>query len=136
LKVSPFDVPAFLAEPSRWNELVVSDGDAALAATLKGLAETLPWFVEKALAAALGPIVGQRVADGGRRLLAFPGHATARIGASIASFAREEGRFAVAVADARSFAAEAAELATRCDALERRVEALAGRLAAVRPRAI
>ena len=73
LTLSPLAVPSFLADPTRWDEFVAVDGDAALAATLKGLAETLPWFVERAFAEALGPIVGQRVADAGRRLLALPG---------------------------------------------------------------
>ena len=90
LTLSPLAVPSLLADPTRWDEFVAVDGDPALAATLKGLAETLPWFVERALAGALGPIVGQRVADAGRRLLALPGYAGARVGASIASYARDE----------------------------------------------
>src|SRR5262249_40112976 len=78
LALSPLSVPAFLANPKRWDEFVATEGDAGLAGTLKGLAETLPWFVERAFAAALGPIAGQRVADAGRRLLAFPEYAAAR----------------------------------------------------------
>ena len=89
LNISPLAVPSLLAEPTRWDEFVAVEGDPALAATLKGLAETLPWFVERALAGALGPIVGQRIADAGRRLLALPAYAGARVGASIASYARD-----------------------------------------------
>ena len=73
LTLSPLAVPSFFANPTRWHEFVAADGDAELAATLKGLAETLPWFVERVLAKALGPIVGQRLADGGRRLLELRG---------------------------------------------------------------
>lgn len=129
LKLSPLLVPSFLAEPARWDEFIVADGDPALAATLKGLAETLPWFVERALAEALGPIFGQRIADTGRRLLAFPGYASARIGASVASYARDEAKFAANPAEARSFGAEVAATATEVDALALRVDALAARLA-------
>ena len=128
LTISPLRVPSFLAEPTRWDEFVVADGDPALAATLKGLAETLPWFVERALAEVVGPIIGQRVADTGRALLAFPGHATARIGASVVSFARDEAKFAAGPGEARSFGAEVAATAKGVDALALRVDALAARL--------
>lgn len=130
LTISPLAVPSLLAEPMRWDEFVAVDGDPALAATLKGLAETLPWFVERALAGALGPIVGQRIADAGRRLLAFPAYAGARVGASIASYARDETRFATTAAQARSVSDDILATATRVDALSRRVDALAARLAA------
>src|SRR5512134_190126 len=90
LTLSPLSAPAFLADPTRWDELVAAEGDPALTATLKELSRTLPWFVEQAFARALGPIVGQRVADAGRRLLAFPEYAATRVGVSVASYARDE----------------------------------------------
>lgn len=130
LTVSPMAVPSLLADPTRWDEYVAIDGDPALAATLKGLAETLPWFVERALAGALGPIVGLRVADAGRRLLALPGYAGTRIGEGIASYARDEAVFATTGAQARTLGAEIAAVATRVDALSTRVDALAARIAA------
>ena len=130
LTISPLAVPSLLAEPTRWDEFVAVDGDPALAATLKGLAETLPWFVERALAGALGPIVGQRIADAGRHLLAFPAYAGARAGASIASYARDETLCATKTAEARSVGDEILATATRVDALSTRVDALAARLAA------
>ena len=129
LTLSPLDVPSFLAEPARWGEFIVAEGDPALAATLKGLAQTLPWLVESALAKALGPIVGQRIADTGRRLLAFPGYATARIGASVLSFARDEAKLAAEASEARSFATEVAATAAGVAVLAKRVDALAARLA-------
>lgn len=129
LTLSPLMVPSYLAEPARWDEFVVADGDPALAATLKGLAETLPWFVERALAEALGPILGQRIADTGRRLLAFPGYATARIGESVVSFGRDEAKFAADATEGRSFGAEVAATATGVDALALRFDALVTRLA-------
>jgi len=130
LTISPLAVPSLLADPARWDEFVAVEGDPALAATLKGLAETLPWFVERALAGALGPIVGLRVADAGRRLLALPGYAGARVGASIASYSRDEAIFATTGAQARSIGAEIAKIATRVDALSTRVDALAARIPA------
>jgi len=133
LTLSPFALPAFLSNPLRWDELVVANGDPALAQTLKGLAETLPWFVERMFAEALGPIVGQRVADMGRRLLAFPDYAAARVGDSIGSFARDETRIATHDAHCREFAEGIAEMARRTDALAARVDALAARLESSSP---
>ena len=128
LTISPFALPAFLADPKRWDELVSAEGDAALAVTLKGLAETLPWFVERAFAQALGPVAGQLVADVGRRMLAFPGYAGARVGDSVASYMRDEAAIAVTSAQANAFADEVGETAVRVDALAQRVDALAQRL--------
>ncbi len=130
LKLSPLAVPSFLADPTRWDAFVSADGDAALAATLKGLAETLPWFVERAFAEALGPIVGQHVADTGRRLLAFPGYAGERVGASVTSYLRDEAPVATTKAEARSIGDEITAVASRVDALAARIDALAARLAA------
>lgn len=128
LSVSPVALPAFLADPRRWDDFVTADGDAALATTLKGLAETLPWFVERAFADALGPIVGQRVADAGRWLLAFPEYAAERVGESVASYLRDEAGLVTPAADARSFADDVAALAAGAEALEARVAAIAARI--------
>ena len=130
LTLSPLNVPAFLADPTRWDDFVTANGDAPLAATLKGLAETLPWFVERAFADVLGPMVGQYVADTGRRLLAFPGYAGERVGSSVASYLRDEARFAVTPAEARSMRDEIAATASRVDALAARIDALAGKISA------
>src|SRR5438552_1343047 len=90
LSISPFRLPSFLADPRQWNEHVREDGDAALGGSLKELAQTLPWFVEQAFARALGPIIGQRVADAGRQLLAFPAHAAERVTECVVRYARDE----------------------------------------------
>jgi ubiquinone biosynthesis protein UbiJ len=127
LTLSPLAAPAFLADPTRWDELIAADGDAGLAATLKALARTLPWFVEQAFAQALGPIVGQRLADAGRRLLALPEYAATRVGESVASHARDEAGLLAHGADMRRLALDVAELAARTDALAARLDALAAR---------
>jgi ubiquinone biosynthesis protein UbiJ len=125
LTLSPLSAPTFLADPTRWDDLVAAEGDPALAATLKELARTLPWFVEQAFAQALGPIVGQRLADAGRRLLAFPEYAATRVGESVASYARDEAGLLARAEDLRHFAQDVAGLATRTDALGARLDALA-----------
>lgn len=130
LTVSPLALPSFLADPRRWDALVTARGDAALTTTLKGLAETLPWFVERAFAGALGPIVGQRVADAGRALLAFPEYAAARLGESVAGYVRDEKGLVVQAAEAQSFGADVGALAQRVDALGARLDALSARIAA------
>ena len=128
LTLSPLALPAFLAHPSRWSEFVAASGDPGLAATLQDVAQTLPWFAEQVLADALGPIVGQRVADAGRRLLGFPEHAAQRIGDSVASYARDEAGLIAHATALRRFAEETAALDARVDALAPRIDALVARI--------
>lgn len=130
LRFSPLIIASFLADPSRWDSLVVTDGDPALAATLRELSLTLPWFVEQALAGALGPIVGQRLADAGRRLLGAPEYAAQRVAESVGSYARDEAGLLARGDEGRSFGQETTALAERVDALEGRLAAVATRLAA------
>jgi ubiquinone biosynthesis accessory factor UbiJ len=125
LSVSPLRLPALLAQPGRWQELVTAEGDAALAATLSELALTLPMFVEQALARAFGPIAGQQFADIGRRLLVMPEYAAQRVGDSVARFVGDEANVAVPAAQARAFATDVAALADEVDALAARIDALA-----------
>lgn len=124
LVVSPLDVPALLAEPSRWDRLVVGTGDAELTGTLKELAHTLPWFVERAFSRVFGPIIGQRLADTGRRLLAFPGYAGERLTDSVVSYARDEAGLLARADEAREFAAQNGALALRVEALAERLARL------------
>jgi ubiquinone biosynthesis protein UbiJ len=124
LTISPLRLPTFLAHPERWSELVQADGDAPLAATLADLAHTLPWYVEGECAGMLGPIVGTRLADAGRHLLALPEYVAERFGESLASYARDETGAAVRGDDVRDFAAEVEHIATRTDTLAARIEQL------------
>ena len=134
LTVSPLALPSLLADPSRWDALVADDGDPALGATLRELAQTLPWFVEHAFAKALGPIVGQRVADAGRRLLLFPEYAAVRVGGSVASYARDEAGLLARGDEVRAFAAEASAIAAQADSIADRIAALEARAARGRRR--
>jgi ubiquinone biosynthesis protein UbiJ len=134
LAFSPLSVPSLLSDPSRWPRLVVATGDAGLAATLQDLAKTLPWFVERAFASVLGPIAGQRVADAGRALLAFPGYASARFAESAGSYVRDEAGLIPSGAEGRAFGEQVASAAERVDALDARIERLAASIAARSPR--
>lgn len=127
LTLSPLDMPAFLADPRRWNEFVTEDGDAELSGALKELAQTLPWFVERLAARALGPIVGQRVADAGRSILRLPEYAATRVAANVGSYARDEAQVLAHPADMRALVDDTARIAARVDSLDTRVEALATR---------
>ena len=122
LSISPLRIPTLLAHLERWTELVTADGDAALAATLAELAQTLPWFVEQAFASTLGPLIGTRVADAGRALLSLPEHAAQSFGASLTSYARDEAGLGVRAAAAAEFGAEVAAIAARVDALAERLD--------------
>jgi ubiquinone biosynthesis accessory factor UbiJ len=132
LSMSPWSVPAFLADPTRWNEFVRETGDAEFGGALKDLARTLPWFVEETFAKMLGPIVGQRVADAGRKLLAFPEYAAQRAAESAGSYARDEAGLIARGSDFRRWQEEVAAVGARVDALAARVEALAPRVRPIR----
>ena len=124
LSLSPWSVPAFLANPSRWNEFVQEDGDVALGGVLKELAQTLPWFVEEIFARRLGPVAGQRVADAGRRLLAFPEYAANRVTESLVSYGRDEAELLARADDMRRLTVTVQEIAQRVDALSSRIDSM------------
>ena len=128
LALSLLAVPGLLADPARWNELVRETGDAQLGGVLKDIAQTTPWLVEKILGDALGPIVGQRVADLGRSLLQFPAYAAERLTDSAVSYARDEADLLAPAAAMRRFTTELAEVERAVDALNARIDALHGRL--------
>ena len=134
LVISPLSVPAFLANPARWNEFVREDGDAQLGGTLKELARTLPWFVEAALARVLGDVAGRRVADTGRTLLAFPEYAAQRVTESAASYARDEAGLLARADQMSTLRDGSGDVTRRVDALALRFETLSARVAASRPK--
>lgn len=122
LSISPLRVPTLLAFPERWMDLVTTEGDADLAATLAELAQTLPWFVEQAFASVFGPLLGTRLADAGRTLLALPEHAAQSFNASLASYARDEAGLGVSATDVAHFGADVAAIDARVDALALRLD--------------
>jgi len=127
LTLSPLDVAPLLADPRRWNEFIVEEGDVQLGGTLKELAATLPWFVEKLFARALGPIVGQRMADAGRRVLGMPEYVATRVVANVGSYARDEAKLLAHPADMRELVGQEQALASRAGALDARIAALEAR---------
>lgn len=137
LVVSPLDVAALLSDPSRsWTRSVMATGDSALASTLQNLAQTLPWFVERALATALGPIVGQRIADAGRALLLIPDYVSERLAESVVGYASGEANLLAPGAEARTFAEQVGSLAERVDSLDQHVDRLSARIAALGPKSV
>jgi len=124
LTVSPLRLPALLAQPSRWKELVEVEGDSAVATTFEQLSLALPLVVEQGFARALGPIAGAFVADTGRRLLAFPEYAAKRFGDSMARYAVDESGLGVRGSEARTFFDDVAALTSRVDALSARVDTI------------
>lgn len=127
LTIQPWSVPGLLADPSRWNDVVTSDGDASLAATLRELAQTAPFWIEQFLSRWLGPIAGQRVADAGRQALALPEHTFERLAGSVLGYLREQTSLVASGEEARVFAEQTAVLAQRVNDLELRLDALAAR---------
>lgn len=125
LVVPPWAIPGLLSDPAHWDGAVTADGDAALAATLRELAQTTPFWAEQLFSQWLGPIAGQRAAEAGRHVLALPGHAAERVADSVASYLRDETGLFASAAEGRVFAGQIAALADRVDALAARIAALA-----------
>ncbi|MEO8564896.1 MAG: hypothetical protein ABI541_00820 [Betaproteobacteria bacterium] len=124
LTIPALRLPALMARPERWNEVVAAEGDASLASTIGELAQTLPWFVERSFAHVFGPIVGAQLAEAGRRLLALPGYAAERARSSFASYASDEAGLITGARAGSEFAAEVAALAARVDVLGERIDRL------------
>lgn len=124
LTLSPLNAPAFLADPTRWNEFVTEEGDVELGDTLKALATTMPWFVENLCTRVLGPIAGQRVAEAGRHALELPEYASKRLAENVGAYTRDEIRWLAHPAELRAMAAEAAALDARMERLAARIDGL------------
>lgn len=123
LYVSPLALPALAAEPSRWRREVRAEGDQALAATLESIAQTFPWFVERAFARAFGPIAGQAIAEAGRTLLSIPAALSHQAAATVSQLAAENDAVAHR-GDFAAFSCGTAEAEARVDALAARIAAL------------
>ncbi len=127
LTIRARDVPSLLHDPLRFDALVRAEGDAALAGTLRDLAATMPWFVERLFGESFGNVIGQRLADTGRRLLGFPEEAATRLGANVRGYVSEEAALGVSHPAATAFEGDVRDLAARVDALAARIDALAAR---------
>ena len=123
LAIPPLAMPALAAEPSRWRQQVRAEGDQALAATLEAIAQTFPWFVERAFARAFGPIAGQAIAEAGRTLLSIPAAMSHQAAAGVGQLAAEADVVAHR-GDFAAFSCGTAEAEARVDALAARIAAL------------
>ncbi|MDQ6618546.1 MAG: hypothetical protein M3Z31_02420 [Pseudomonadota bacterium] len=128
LTVQPWSVPGLLADPSRWDSVVRSEGDPALASTLRELAQTAPLWIEQFLGRWLGPIAGQRLADTARHTLALPQQVVERLSSSVASYLSDQMSLVARGDEARAFADEVTRVAQRTVDLEVRLEGIASRL--------
>ena len=70
------------------------------------------------------PVIGQRLADGGRALLGFPAYAGAQLADNVFSFARDESELLARGDEARGFRADHDAISARVDALVSRVDAV------------
>lgn len=125
LVVQPWSVPGLLAEPARWDQLVTSEGDAMLAATLRELAQTVPFWIEQILSRWLGAIAGPRIAHAGRRLLGVPEYAAERAAETVGSYMRDETGLLATGEEGRMFADQVASLGRSVEALGERLDRLA-----------
>jgi ubiquinone biosynthesis protein UbiJ len=88
--------------------------------------------IEETFGKALGPVLGQRVADAGRRLLAFPEYAAERLAQSAGSYARDEAGLMATGRDFRAWQQGIEDVTARVDALAARIDALAPRVRPIR----
>jgi ubiquinone biosynthesis protein UbiJ len=133
LAVMPWSLPGLMADPGRWDHAITATGDPALAATLRELAQTTPFWIEQFTSRWLGPVLGQRVAGAGRGVLAFPEQASERVVESVASYMRDETGWLASGEEGRVFEQQNAALAERVAALEQRLEHLLRTVTAIRP---
>ena len=80
--------------------------------------------LEETFGKALGPVLGQRVADAGRQLLAFPAYAAERLSQSVGSYARDEAGLLATGRDFRQWQQGVLDVTARVDALAARIDAL------------
>ncbi len=129
LTISPLRLPALLAQPARWPDIVHAQGDAALASSLSEIASTAPLFAEQALAKIVGPVVASQIAAAGASALQMPEYAAQRVADSVALYVGEQSDAALGKAEAHAFASEVAALSADIDAFATRVDAAFERLA-------
>ncbi|MEP6942135.1 MAG: hypothetical protein ABI981_04330 [Betaproteobacteria bacterium] len=128
LTISPLRLPALMAQPSRWPDIVQAQGDPALASTLAELASTAPLFAEQALAKVVGPVIASQLAVAGSSAMQIPEYAAQRVGDSVAGYVGEQSDAVVDKLEARAFASEVAALSADVDALAARVDSAVARL--------
>jgi ubiquinone biosynthesis accessory factor UbiJ len=109
------------------------EGDAALAAALTRVLNTLRWDVEEDLSRLIGDIAAHRAARAGRALVDWQRAIAANIARAAGEYMTEEQPVVAGREALRAFAQAVDELRDDCQRLEKRVERLS-RIASVRGR--
>jgi ubiquinone biosynthesis accessory factor UbiJ len=126
VRASPFLLPRLaLRDAAAFGEIEMQ-GDPALAADVDFLARNLTWDAEEDLARVTGDIAAHRIARGVRDFGAWSRDASWRVAQAGAEYWTEEAGLIASRVKVESFARGVAELASRLERLEARVEA-AGR---------
>lgn len=99
-------------------------GDASLTDDLTYLVRYLAWDWEEDLSQVFGDVAAHRMADGGRKLLAWPGAALFGLAGALAEYWVEERPLLARSEDVRHYLREINLLATEVETLEARIERL------------
>lgn len=99
-------------------------GDTALTDDLAYLVRYLAWDVEEDLSHVFGDVAAHRMADGGRKLLGWPGAALFGLASALAEYWVEERPLLVRPEDIQRYFREVALLAAEVETLETRIERL------------
>jgi len=112
-----------------WSEVEVQ-GDTGFATTLSQLSREVRWDVEEDLSNVLGDIAAHRIADMGRRTLAWGRYAARHATQSLAEYWTEERPVITRGRDIALFNSEVDRLRDDVARLEKRLQGLASRLQA------
>lgn len=115
-------LPLAFAGRAAVERAVIVKGDAELARSLRELADSMPWVLERELSRWIGPIAAQRIIGLVRGLAAWPDYAGKHLGSSIATYLVEERPTLVKRADFEDTAKSVARLRDDVARLEKRLE--------------
>ncbi len=102
------------------------EGSAELAETLAFVLRRLRWDIEDDLSRLVGDIAARRLVRGGQSLLAWQAQAAKNLAHSLADYFTEENPLLARPAEFAAFNVQLDALTKRTDALERRLDTLAG----------
>jgi ubiquinone biosynthesis protein UbiJ len=127
LRFTPGQLLRLLAHDAAVLSEIEIEGDTAFAATLTGLWRDVEWDVEEDLSVVFGDIAAHRMADAGRRTLAWGRYAARSATQTFAEYWTEERPLVARGRDITAFNADVARLRDEAARLEQRVQNLAAR---------